>query len=196
MFNSRNSKELIKKFKSKKIAVVGLGGLGSNIATMLIRSGLEEIYIYDFDSVEISNLNRQNYYLEHIGMKKSYALSKLLKNINSNIKVYAFDVFLNESNFDNYLDNIDIIAEAFDNPEMKAKVVSWALKNNKTIVSASGMAGFGESNEIVTKKIKENFYISGDFKNDFKEFSEMLSPRVTLVASHQANAIINIVLNS
>ncbi len=68
---ARHTPNLHNKLKSGKVAVLGLGGLGSNIAISLSRVGVGEIILVDYDVVEPSNLNRQQYFVKHIGMKKN-----------------------------------------------------------------------------------------------------------------------------
>lgn len=68
--------------KKARVAVCGLGGLGSNIAVMLARTGVGYLKLIDFDIVEPSNLNRQSYYVEHLGMFKTDALKEQIKRIN------------------------------------------------------------------------------------------------------------------
>ncbi|BEP29607.1 sulfur carrier protein ThiS adenylyltransferase ThiF [Helicovermis profundi] len=197
MINLKNSDELIRKYKKVSVAVLGLGGLGSNIAMMLVRSGIDRLIIYDFDNVELSNLNRQNYYINDVGNSKVKATSLILKNINPNIKIIGEKLKLSLSNFERYLSKADIIVEAFDSPICKAELANWVLgETDKILISASGMAGFGDSNDILTKKKSERFYISGDFVSDSNIFPELLSARVMMTASHEANNVMNIIKNN
>ena len=64
--DSRFSKEIHQKLKSAKVAIAGLGGLGSNVAVMLARSGIGHLHLVDFDVVDVTNLNRQVYNIEYI----------------------------------------------------------------------------------------------------------------------------------
>src|SRR5665647_1593706 len=87
MMMSRHTPYVHEKLKKGKVAIAGLGGLGSNIAIMLARIGVGQLLLVDFDVVEPSNLNRQSYYISHLGMAKTEALQKQIKEINPFIKV-------------------------------------------------------------------------------------------------------------
>lgn len=63
------------KFSNARVAVAGLGGLGSNIAVMLARSGIGHLLLVDFDTVDVTNLNRQMYMIPHLGRPKAEALA-------------------------------------------------------------------------------------------------------------------------
>lgn len=65
---ARNTPHVFEKVKSAKVAIAGLGGLGSNIAINLARTGVGHLHLIDFDIVEPSNLNRQQYKIKHLGM--------------------------------------------------------------------------------------------------------------------------------
>ena len=77
----RHGEKLQKKFSSGAVAICGLGGLGSNIAISLARAGIEKLILIDFDKVDITNLHRQQYKANQIGMDKTDALSENLKEI-------------------------------------------------------------------------------------------------------------------
>ena len=190
---SRLGEENFKKLKNARVAVCGLGGLGSNIAMMLCRSGVGNLLLIDFDKVDMTNINRQNYYLKHIDKYKTEATKELLKEINpyANIKIKTERI--TEKNAEELLLGYDIICEAFDLPENKAMLTNTLLPLGKTLVCGSGMAGYSDSNTIQTKKISDRFYICGDFKSDSKD-TALMSPRVTICAAHQANMVINILI--
>src|SRR5512133_1850392 len=76
------------------VGIAGCGGLGSNAAVALARAGVGTLIIADHDVVEASNLNRQHYFVQDIGLKKIDALSAHLKNINPDIEIFGFDVLL------------------------------------------------------------------------------------------------------
>ena len=95
---SRHTPNVHKKLKASKVAIAGLGGLGSNIAVMLSRTGVGELLLIDFDIVEPSNLNRQSYYIRHLGMYKTDAIKEQLKEINPFIKVITETIKIDENN--------------------------------------------------------------------------------------------------
>ncbi|MGB3367712.1 MAG: sulfur carrier protein ThiS adenylyltransferase ThiF [Acidaminobacteraceae bacterium] len=200
--SSRHSNFVIEKLKNARVAVMGLGGLGSNTAMNLARSGVGFIKLIDFDIVDPSNINRQNYFLDQIGMKKSDATLANLKRVNPYIKIESCNVYLDKSNYDEYLEDVDIIVEAFDNPLCKADITRHFIEhyktrfNDKFLLTASGMAGFYKSNIIKTKRLKERLYICGDFKNSAREFEGLMAPRVNIVAGHQSNCVIRILMQN
>ena len=78
----RHSEEVQSKLDEAKVAIAGLGGLGSNIAFFLTRIGIGHLHLIDFDRVDITNLNRQQYRMEHIGRYKTEALLEELRQYN------------------------------------------------------------------------------------------------------------------
>jgi len=176
-----------------KIGIAGAGGLGSNCACNLVRSGFDNLKIADFDNVEVSNLNRQFYFQEQLGMPKVKALEESLKRINPSVKVEALIVRLEKENIKNIFADCDIIVEAFDRAEYKTILVEEMLSDGKFIVSASGLSGIGSSDDMRVNRIKENLVVVGDLKSDAAEVPP-ISPRVNIAAAKQADVILEHVL--
>ena len=191
----RNVKGISKKLKKTRVCILGLGGLGSNVAVLLARSGIGSLKLVDFDTVEASNLNRQQYRISHIGLKKTEAMKSIIKEINPFVETEVLDIKIDRKNIYSTVGDIEIVVEAFDRAETKAMLMEELLTNtNKIVVSASGMAGLGSANEIVTRKIKDNFYLIGDNYSDYEEYSGIMSTRVMLCAAHQANMVLRLIL--
>lgn len=192
---ARHTPNVHNKLKSGKVAVLGLGGLGSNIAISLSRVGVGEIVLVDYDVVEPSNLNRQQYFVKHIGMKKTEALKSLIKDINPFVKIKTKDIFVTKENID-FLKEYDIVIEAFDDPKNKAMICNTVLRNfkDKYLIASSGMSGYYDSNIIKTKKIRDKFYICGDFEHEAKEGEGLMAPRVSICANHMANLAMKILI--
>ena len=191
----RNVKGVSKKLKETKVCILGLGGLGSNVAVLLARAGIGYLKLVDFDIVEASNLNRQQYRISHIGLKKTEAIRTIIKEINPFVEVGTLDIKVDRKNIHSIVEDIEIVVEAFDRAETKAMILEELLTDkNKIVVSASGMAGLGSANEIVTKKIKDNFYLIGDNYSDYEEYSGIMSTRVMICAAHQANVVLRLIL--
>ena len=191
----RNVKGISKKLKKTRVCILGLGGLGSNVAILLARSGIGFLKLVDFDTVETSNLNRQQYRISHIGMKKTEALKNIIKEINPFVEVETLDIKVDRENIYSIVGDIEIVVEAFDRAETKAMVIEELLTNkNKIVVSASGMSGLGSANEIITRKVRNNFYLIGDNYSDYEEYSGIMSTRVMLCAAHQANIVLRLIL--
>lgn len=184
------------KMKSAKVAVAGLGGLGSRIALDLARTGIGYLHLIDFDEVEPSNLNRQQYRICHLGMKKAEALEQEIREINPFVQVKAECIRVSEENAAQVFQEDDIVCEAFDDPTAKALLVDAVLGkyHDKPLVAASGMAGYGSSNDIRTKKAFGRLYICGDLQSDAAEEKGMMAPRVAICAGHQTNMILRLIM--
>ena len=196
MIASRNSPELNLALSKAVIGVAGLGGLGSNIALSLARVGVKKLVLADFDVVEPSNLNRQQYFVRHIGLKKTQALKELINDVNPFVEVETHDIFLDEKNVASVFGECEILCEAFDNGAGKAMILNEAgasLKEKK-IIGASGMAGYFSSNLIKTIKFAKNVYLCGDLTNEAKIGQGLMAPRVAVCANHEANLAIRLLM--
>ena len=193
----RHGKELHKAFSSATVAVCGLGGLGSNIAIALARAGVGKLILIDFDRVDITNLHRQQYKAEQIGMYKTEALAENLKEIAPYISLEVYTERVTEKNAVTLLVDADIVCEAFDGAEAKAMLADIVLTEmrGKYLVAASGMAGLCDANRIKTRKITNKFYLCGDEKSDVADGIGLLSSRVMLCAAHQAHTVLRILAN-
>ncbi|MCG6838874.1 MULTISPECIES: sulfur carrier protein ThiS adenylyltransferase ThiF [Fusobacterium] len=191
----RNVKGVSKKIKETRVCILGLGGLGSNVAILLARAGIGYLKLVDFDIVEASNLNRQQYRISHIGLKKTEAIKTIIKEINPFVEVDTLDIKVDRENIHSIVGDIEIVVEAFDRAEIKAMTIEELLTNkNKIVVSASGMSGLGSANEIITRKVRNNFYLIGDNYSDYEEYLGIMSTRVMLCAAHQANMVLRLIL--
>jgi len=193
---ARHTPGVFKKLKSSVVGIAGVGGLGSNVAVALARSGVGTLVIADFDIVEPSNLNRQAYFIEHLGYSKVEALKKLLLQINPFVKVVSHQVRITADNALDVFESVDVLVEAFDQAESKAELVNTALTSmpDKHIVAGSGMAGYFSSNDIVTKQKFKKLYVVGDETNEAKVGSGLMAPRVNVAAGHQSNMVLRILL--
>jgi len=188
--------EIKSKLKNFTVGVAGVGGLGSNCAVALARVGVGKIIISDFDIVYESNLNRQYFFKDQIGLRKVDALKENIKRINPETEIIDNYIKLNENNIVEIYKDCDVIVEAFDLAEMKKMLIETLLSElpEKPIVIGIGMAGFGDSNSIQYRK-SENLYICGDEKSEVSESNPPLAPRVAMVANMQANTVLEILLN-
>lgn len=186
------------KLNNAKVAIAGLGGLGSNIAVALARIGVGHLHLIDFDKVDISNLNRQHYFISHLNKYKTQALAEQLQMINPYLNIVTDCIKVTEDNIFSLFKDEDIICEAFDVLENKAMLVNKVLElfPEKYIISGSGMAGFGHSNEIHTRKVMGKFYICGDEKTALSNENSLMAPRVAICAGHQANLITQLILEN
>lgn len=193
---ARHTPKVHDKVKKSCIGIAGLGGLGSNTAISLARLGIGKLILVDFDVVEPSNLNRQQYFIRHIGMKKTEALKEIIYEINPFVSVTTINEYVTCENAMNIFKDADIIVEAFDNPKSKAMLVNTILFKNKDkiIVAASGMAGYFSNNDIKTKKINDNFYLVGDCSHEAKIGCGLMAPRTAIAANHEANTVLRLIM--
>ncbi len=192
----RHGIENQKKFDDATVAICGLGGLGSNIAISLARVGVGRLILIDFDTVDVTNLHRQQYKISQVGMPKTDALKENLLEINPFIKIETHQVKLTEESTPSLIKDADVICEAFDKPECKAMLTDIVFTNypDKYLVSSSGMAGMASSNDIVTRKITSHFFLSGDGVSDVNLGIGLVAPRVMICAGHEAHMVIRILM--
>lgn len=192
--SERHGAELQKKISAARVAVCGLGGLGSNVAIALARAGVGHLHLIDFDRVDITNLNRQQYFVRQLGLLKTDALQETLTDIAPYCDITTNSVKITEDNFVQLLEKEDIICEAFDCSEAKAMLVNGVLERfpEKYLLSSSGMAGFGSANTIVTRHVFQHFYLCGDGTSDVNDGIGLVSSRVLACAAHEAHMVIRI----
>lgn len=194
----RHSPEIQEKLNHAHVAIAGLGGLGSNIAFSLARIGVGHLHLVDFDKVDITNLNRQQYFMRHLGMYKTDALKEELLDINPYLDIRTDCVKVTEQNIPELFADAPIICEAFDVPENKAMLVNTVLElfPDKQLVAASGMAGFHDSNAIRTRHVMKNFWLCGDETTEPAYARGLMAPRVAICAGHQANLIVQLIIEN
>ena len=180
-----------------RVGIAGAGGLGSNCAVALARSGIGTLVISDFDVIEPANLNRQYYFTNQVGDLKSDALKENISLINPDVTVIAHTEKLNENNIPKIFSGCDVIVEAFDSDEMKEMIIETIMKKMPgiPIVVASGLAGWGSNETIKFRKIDETLYVCGDESTVAGDDLPPMAPRVGIVANMQANTVIEILMN-
>jgi len=160
------------------------------------QTGIGHMIIADFDIVEPSNLNRQQYFIDQIGLPKVYALRDTLVRINPHVRVTACHLRLTAANIAEVLGHAQILAEAFDLAEQKVMLVeAFAARfPDRPIVTGSGMAGYGPSNNVQTRQVAANLYLCGDGTTAAAPGTGLMAPRVGIAAHHQANAVLRLLL--
>ncbi len=188
--------ELRKKLKEKTVGIAGCGGLGSNAAIALSRSGVGSFVIVDFDRVEESNLNRQYYFREQIGKKKVEALSINIFKIDRSINIEAHAIKMKPHDVKTLFGKCDIILEAFDVADAKMMLVESVMEQlpQIPIIVGNGMAGIGGFELLKIIKWAENVYVCGDGISEVSENLHPLAPRVAIVANMQANLALELLL--
>ncbi|MGQ9653279.1 MAG: sulfur carrier protein ThiS adenylyltransferase ThiF [Thermodesulfobacteriota bacterium] len=193
---ARHSPGVHQKVKAARVGIAGLGGLGSAVAVALARVGVGTLVIADFDVVEPSNLNRQQYFVDQIGMSKVQAMRENLARINPYVRVEGHEAVLDRQNVPAIFASTPIIVEAFDRAEMKEMLITTVLEKmpGHTVVAASGLAGYGPSNTIRTESISPQLYIVGDQVSAATPGCGLMAPRVGIAAHHQANLVLRLIL--
>lgn len=193
--NIRHGEDLQNKISTARVAVCGLGGLGSSIAIALARAGVGHLHLIDFDRVDLTNLNRQQYAVGQLGQYKTDALRETLSLVSPYCDVTCDTVRVTEENLPDLLRNEDYICEAFDRAEAKAMLVSGVLEHfpEKYLVAGSGLAGLGSANTIQTRRVSQRFYLCGDGTSDSSVGLGLVASRVLVCAAHEANMILRLI---
>ena len=191
----KHGSELQKRISSSSVAICGLGGLGSNIAAILVRSGIGMLRLIDFDRVDLSNIGRQQYFMTQTGMYKTDALAENLRTISTYTEIHTYTERISEENASRLIGNCEIVCEAFDRAEEKAMLVNHVLEKmpGTYIVAASGMAGISSANTVTTRKVSSRLYICGDGVSDISEYGIVFPSRVMICAAHQAHTVLRII---
>lgn len=134
------SKEEIENLKTKKIILFGLGGVGSYVAEILVRAGINNLTIVDFDKVDITNINRQLIALHStIGKLKTEVMKCRLLDINNELNLKALALKIDENNIKEFhLEEYDYVIDAIDDVKAKIAIIVEAKKYAKKIISSMG----------------------------------------------------------
>ncbi len=193
--NEEKNKKILKILKKSSVGIAGLGGLGSNVAVSLARAGIGCLILVDFDKVEKSNLSRQYYFLDQVGILKTKALKDNIKKINPDVEVIIYNTKLKKGSMEKYFKNTDVIIEALDEAKTKTNFIEEIMLKlpKKPIIAVSGIAGYGHS-ERITKKSFNNLNVVYDENAKCCEDDVLLAPRVAFFANWEANIAIEILL--
>ncbi len=192
-----NFEKIKKHLQSYTVGIAGCGGLGSNCAVSLARSGIGKLVITDFDIVDNSNLNRQYYFMDQVGMKKTDALKANINRITNLTSVETHDVVLNAELIETIFKDCDIIVEAVDKAATKQEIIETCYFKfpHKPLITGLGMAGWGDTN-ILRSRQSGNLYICGDEISEVSDDNPPLAPRVSIVSNMQANIVLELILKN
>lgn len=193
---ARHGPGLFEKIKCARVGIAGCGGLGSTLAVILARTGIGSLLLVDYDIVEPSNLNRQQFFIDQIGELKVMALAENLRRINPFVDIETCELKLNRSNIPDVFRKCHVIAECFDDPHAKREMTLTVRKylSEIPLVTVSGIAGYRPANLIHTRRVFRNVYLVGDTETAAEPGRGLLAPRVTVAAGHQANIILRLLL--
>jgi sulfur carrier protein ThiS adenylyltransferase len=193
---ARHSPGIHRRVKRSTVGIAGLGGLGSQVTIALARIGVGTLILADYDIVEPSNLNRQQYFIQQIGMPKVDAMRENLQRVNPYVLVITHPTVITPRNVQSVFGNAHIIVEAFDKADEKAMLINAISESmpDKYIVAASGVAGYGDNNAIRTTKFSSRIFIVGDQRSAAGPGVGLMAPRVGIAAHHQANMVLRLIL--
>ncbi|MCX6984400.1 MAG: sulfur carrier protein ThiS adenylyltransferase ThiF, partial [Lentisphaerae bacterium] len=162
LFFTSNPPGVTGQLRKKRVFIAGAGGLGSNVAVSMVRAGVTDLTIADFDRVEPSNLNRQQYFRDQVGMLKVDALKENLLRINPDLKIKTVCEKITPQNCKFIISaSAEIIFECFDRAEAKAMIAAFCMRERSKIpvITVSGLAGTGKCGAIKVRKGPANLWI-------------------------------------
>jgi len=173
---------------TKRVVVIGVGGVGQNVATYLVTNGIKNIKIVDFDVVDISNLNRQFLLSEKdVGLRKTDVVKRELKNRNSECVIESLFTKIDKSNISDVILGCDVVIDAVDNWQTKL-VISEACKKAKILLLHIGVDGIG--GQFCLFKEKNLFdLVTNEILSEKRD--GVLGPMVGAVSSLAALHLIN-----
>ncbi len=192
MMAARHSPGVHAQMKEATVGIAGLGGLGSAVAVALARMGVGRLVLVDFDVVEPSNLNRQQYFVDQLGQSKAVALGENLKRINPYVRTELYVERIMPDNIASFFADVDVLVEAFDRPDQKAMLMQYS--GSCPLVAASGLAGYGSGESIGVRKMGNRVYVVGDLKTAAAPGCGLMAPRVGIAAHMQANVVVQLLL--
>ncbi len=192
----RHGADIQQKLDRASVGIAGLGGLGSNIAVHLARLGVGRLVLVDFDTVDVTNLNRQHYTMKDIGVPKTLALLEQLEEINPYLQYEPYTERVIPANVERMFAGCDVVCEAFDRADQKAMLIETLLERlpDTVVVSGSGMAGYGSANAIRTERRFGRLYVCGDGTSDIADGVGLMAPRVAVCAAQQATMVLRLLL--
>lgn len=194
---ARHTPGVHERMQQASVGIAGLGGLGSSVAVALARMGVGTLVVADFDVVEPSNLNRQQYFLEHLGMPKTEAMAQILASVNPHVQVVLRELVIDRSNLVSVFKDVDILVECFDRADQKVMILEAAeeLLPEVYFIGASGLAGYGNSNSIRSRRLGEKVFLIGDLTLAAEPGRGLMAPRVGIAAHHQANLAVSLIMD-
>jgi sulfur carrier protein ThiS adenylyltransferase len=183
------------KLRKASVGIAGLGGLGSNVAIALARAGVGRLVIVDHDEVEKSNLNRQAYTVDQVGMRKTEALMQNIAKVNPDVDVTAYHHYLEPGKMAEIFSTVDVVIEALDSAATKAAFIEELSKKypGKPLIAASGVAGIRGTERIAMRQ-SGSLYLVQDESAPSCDDSVVLAPKVGLFAHWQASLALEILL--
>jgi sulfur carrier protein ThiS adenylyltransferase len=179
-----------------RVGIIGLGGLGSNVAWMLTRAGVGTLVLADHDVVDESNLQRQFYFRDQVGLPKTDALAANLRRITTEVALETFQTHIDGSNLAEIFAGVGVLVEAVDSAHDKAMILAEASERlpGVPVVAASGVAGYGSPNDIITRHLMGDVWMVGDLVTEVSAEHPLFASRVAVAAGHQAHMAVRLLL--
>jgi sulfur carrier protein ThiS adenylyltransferase len=195
---ARHGPGVHQRLKRAHVGIAGCGGLGSTLAVALARSGVGCLTLVDFDVVEPSNLNRQQFFIDQIGQAKVDALAANLARVNPYVTLWRHRLRMGGSDVARLFGSCHVVAECFDNPPAKAELSVAMRRTLQSIplVAVSGIAGYGPASAIRSRRVFGNHFLIGDGVTAAQPGRGLLAPKVTVAAGHQANVVLRLLLGA
>lgn len=173
--------------KNKTVLVIGIGGVGGYVVESLVRSGIGKIIIVDYDTIDITNINRQIIALDStIGMKKIDAFEKRINDINKECLVIKYDLFINEDNIETiFQEKIDFIVDACDTISTKKSIIKTALKKQIPLISSMGTGNKLDPSKLEIVDIRKT--INDPLARIMRKFikEEKISTKIPVLSSSE-----------
>lgn len=185
----RQSEEINDKLENAKVVILGVGGLGSNVAHMLARLGVGKLIIYDFDIVEPSNLNRQHYGVSDIGKMKAETTAVRIKELLPYAKIEPRNELVDENVLSSVYEEGDIFIEAFDTVSSKVMAYDFFAGREKPYICTTGVAG--PSGEL-TRRDLGHIHVVGDFQGEDR--NDCYIPKVMAIAAMECSVVLELIL--
>ncbi|MCX7846832.1 MAG: sulfur carrier protein ThiS adenylyltransferase ThiF [bacterium] len=182
--------------KQSCVGIAGLGGLGSTVALALARMGVGRLILVDFDLVEPSNLNRQQYFIDQLGQPKAHALTATIARINPCVRCDPHVAKVTPDNLATLFAPVNVLIEAFDRADQKAMLAAHWLRQFPSVplIMASGVAGTGPATTISVRRCGHHLYVVGDLESAAEPGRGLMAPRVGIAAHIQATLAVRVLL--
>ena len=199
-FDARFPEEMRTKLRNARVAVAGLGGLGSNIAVMLARSGVgEKLLLVDFDTVDVTNLNRQMYLIPQLGKPKAEALPEILYQINPYLTYRSVCIKVTPDKckgtvFQNIRSYVKHLISRIRKPCLSGNCLCSVLR--RSWCREMVWRGMQMPMRSGTCQVMKRLYVCGDQSTDVGNGIGLIAPRVAVCAAHEANKVLQLIVQT
>lgn len=195
MYAARHGAHLVTQLHNARVGIAGLGGIGAYTTRALARAGCGTLVLADRDIVTPSNLHRQAYDTQHIGMPKAHALTEAITAINPYVTAIPHVVTLTPDTIPEIFSDVDICIEALDVAETKTMLIETVLcaLPHVTVIGVSGVAGIAPTDILRVRRINARFYLIGDETHDARHEESLVATRVGCAANMIAHCALRLI---